>query len=65
MDIVIQSDGLVAVRDGAYSLFDKGKALEELTPIQGLKVKAGRENLDTFVRAKLTTFLITLSDFLE
>lgn len=38
MDIVIQSDGLVAVRDGAYSLFDKGKALEELTPIQGLKV---------------------------
>ena len=37
LDIVFQSDGLIAIRDGAYSLFDKGKALEELTPIQGLK----------------------------
>lgn len=39
MDIVIQLDGLIAIRDGAYSLFDKGKVLEDLTPIQGLKVR--------------------------
>ncbi|RWS16530.1 Mediator of RNA polymerase II transcription subunit 14-like protein [Dinothrombium tinctorium] len=37
VDVILQMDDLVAIRDGAYSLFDKGKVLEELTPIQGLK----------------------------
>jgi mediator of RNA polymerase II transcription subunit 14 len=37
IDVLIQSDGCVAIRDGAYSIFDKSKALEELTPIQSLK----------------------------
>lgn len=42
VDIVIQPDELVAVRDGAYCLFDKLKVLEELTPIQGLKAFLNR-----------------------
>ena len=42
IDVMIQSDGLIAIRDGAYSLFDKSKALEELTPIQSLKAFLNR-----------------------
>lgn len=38
LDIVTHPDNLIAIRDGAFSLFDKMKAMEELTPIQGLKV---------------------------
>ncbi|XP_074593418.1 mediator complex subunit 14 [Brevipalpus obovatus] len=37
VDIILSLDGLVAIRDGAFSLFDKAKVLEELSPIQGLK----------------------------
>ena len=37
VDIMILSDGLVAVRDGAFCLLDKSKVLEELSPIPGLK----------------------------
>lgn len=37
MDIVIQLDGFLAIRDGAYNLFDKTKIFEDLTPIQCLK----------------------------
>ena len=37
MDIVIQLDGFLAIRDGAFNLFDKSKVFEDLTPIQGLK----------------------------
>ena len=37
VDIVLQPDNLVSIRDGAYSLFDKAKVLEDLSPIQGLK----------------------------
>lgn len=36
IDIVIQADGLVAVRDGAISLFDKTKS-EDLSPIPSFK----------------------------
>lgn len=37
LDVHCRCDGVVAVRDGAYSLFDKSKAIEEFTPTQGLK----------------------------
>ncbi|XP_015794906.1 mediator of RNA polymerase II transcription subunit 14 [Tetranychus urticae] len=37
LDIILSVDGFVSIRDGAYSLFDKAKVLEELSPIQGLK----------------------------
>ena len=37
IDIVIQLDGFLSIRDGAYNLFDKTKIFEDLTPIQGLK----------------------------
>lgn len=38
LDIHFQTDGLVSIRDGAYSLFGKTQVLGDLTPTQGLKV---------------------------
>jgi hypothetical protein len=38
LDVVTYADNSIAIRDGAFSLFDKMKVMEELTPIQGLKV---------------------------
>lgn len=38
LDVQCRGDGLIAVRDGAYSLFDKGKPMNEFMAIQGLKV---------------------------
>uniref|UniRef100_T1J569 Mediator of RNA polymerase II transcription subunit 14 n=1 Tax=Strigamia maritima TaxID=126957 RepID=T1J569_STRMM len=37
LDVHFRAEGLVAIRDGAYSLFDKSKAIEEFTPIPSLK----------------------------
>ncbi|CAG2110071.1 unnamed protein product, partial [Medioppia subpectinata] len=37
LDVIIYSDNTIAIRDGALSLFDKVRVMEELTPIQGLK----------------------------
>lgn len=37
LDVHCRPEGLVAVRDGAYSKFDKTKAVEDFTPIQGLR----------------------------
>ncbi|XP_064456763.1 mediator of RNA polymerase II transcription subunit 14-like isoform X2 [Ornithodoros turicata] len=37
LDIHCRPEGLIAVRDGAYSKFDKTKAVEDFTPIQGLR----------------------------
>lgn len=33
IDIRIQSDGMMVVRDGSYSKFDRGKTIEDLNPI--------------------------------
>jgi len=38
LDVRLRSDGLVSIRDGAFSLFDKSKVIEEFFPTQGLKV---------------------------
>ena len=38
LDIRLQSDGQVSIRDGAFSVFDKSKVIEEFGPTQGLKV---------------------------
>lgn len=38
LDIHLQSDGQVSIRDGAFSVFDKSKVIEEFGPTQGLKV---------------------------
>ncbi|KAG1686097.1 Mediator of RNA polymerase II transcription subunit 14 [Nymphon striatum] len=37
IDIQCRGDGLIAVRDGAFSLFDKAKPVNEFMPAQGLK----------------------------
>lgn len=37
VDLYMREEGLVSVRDGAYSLFDQTKVLEELQPIPGFK----------------------------
>ncbi|KAM7302775.1 mediator of RNA polymerase II transcription subunit 14 isoform X1 [Ixodes scapularis] len=37
LDLQCRPEGMVAVRDGAYSKFDKTKAVEDFTPIQGLR----------------------------
>lgn len=37
LDVRFRCDGLVSVRDGAFSLFDKSKVIEEFFPTQGLK----------------------------
>lgn len=38
IDIYCQSRGVVAIRDGAYSLFDNSKIVEGFYPAPGLKV---------------------------
>lgn len=38
LDVHFQSEGLVSIRDGAYSLFDKSHVLGEFSLTQGLKV---------------------------
>ncbi|CAG2161554.1 unnamed protein product [Oppiella nova] len=42
LDVIIYSDNTIAIRDGAFSLFEKTKVMEELTPIQGLKAFLGK-----------------------
>lgn len=37
MEIRVRGGGLVSIRDGAYSRFDRSKVIEEFTPTQGLK----------------------------
>ncbi|XP_076370105.1 mediator complex subunit 14 isoform X1 [Tachypleus tridentatus] len=37
LDIHCKPDGLLSIQDGAFSLFDKTKVVEELMPIQGLR----------------------------
>ena len=37
VDVFLRAEGLVSVRDGAYSRFDTTKVLEELQPIPGFK----------------------------
>lgn len=39
IDIYCRSRGVVAIRDGAYSLFDNTKIVEGFYPAPGLKVK--------------------------
>ena len=39
LDIHLRAGKCVAIRDGAYSLFDSSKVVEPLTPIAGLKVE--------------------------
>lgn len=38
LDIRLQTAGQVSIRDGAFSVFDKSKVIEEFCPTQGLKV---------------------------
>ena len=38
IDLRCHGNGVVAVRDGAYSVLDTSKVVEILTPIAGLKV---------------------------
>ena len=38
IDIYCRSRGVVAIRDGAYSLFDNSKLVEGFYPAPGLKV---------------------------
>uniref|UniRef100_A0A3Q2P8V6 Mediator of RNA polymerase II transcription subunit 14 n=1 Tax=Fundulus heteroclitus TaxID=8078 RepID=A0A3Q2P8V6_FUNHE len=42
IDIYCRSRGVVAIRDGAYSLFDNSKIVEGFQPAPGLKVNGGR-----------------------
>lgn len=37
LDVQFQADGLVSLRDGAYSQFDKTTVLGDVSPTQGLK----------------------------
>ena len=37
LDIRLLADGQVSIRDGAFSVFDKSKVIEEFGPTQGLK----------------------------
>lgn len=47
LELRLRGGGLVSLRDGAYSRFDRSNVVDEFTPTQGLKV-----------RDKETTFLI-------
>lgn len=39
LEIRVRGSGLVSVRDGAYSRYDRSNVVDEFTPTQGLKVK--------------------------
>ena len=39
LDIHFQSEGLVSIRDGAYSLFDKSVCVGDFVPMQNPKVQ--------------------------
>lgn len=45
LDITFQPDGLISIRDGAYSQFDKTTVLGDFSPTQGLKVCAKKSCL--------------------
>lgn len=55
LDVILYADNTIAIRDGAFSLFDKMKVMEDLTPIQGLKVKL---IIDWFSVSRIQTFFI-------
>lgn len=40
LNVDLLQNGLIALRDGAYSSFDTSKLIEEFIQIQGLKVMA-------------------------
>jgi len=44
IDIYCRSRGVVAIRDGAYSLFDNTKIVEGFYPAPGLKVNQDRKH---------------------
>ena len=37
LEVRLRGSGLVSIRDGAYSRFDRSNVVEEFTPTQGLK----------------------------
>lgn len=39
LELRLRGGGLVSLRDGAYSRFDRSYVVDEFTPTQGLKVK--------------------------
>jgi len=39
LELRLRGAGLVTLRDGAYSRFDRVKVVEEFMPTQGLKVR--------------------------
>jgi mediator of RNA polymerase II transcription subunit 14 len=39
LELRLRGGGLVSLRDGAYSRFDRSNVVDEFTPTQGLKVK--------------------------
>jgi mediator of RNA polymerase II transcription subunit 14 len=38
LELRLRGGGLVSLRDGAYSRFDRSNVVDEFTPTQGLKV---------------------------
>lgn len=49
IDIYCRSRGVVAIRDGAYSLFDNTKIVEGFYPAPGLKVLESTDDIICFV----------------
>jgi hypothetical protein len=56
IDIKIQPDGLLAVRDGAYSKFDRNKTIEELFAIQNFETLLYKTTISTCYILKFSEF---------
>ena len=56
--IRLQSDGQVSIRDGAFSVFDKSKVIEEFGPTQGLKVNLCNLHIISFEWFKCFVFML-------
>ncbi len=50
IDIYCRSRGVVAIRDGAYSLFDNTKIVEGFYPAPGLKVGGAKKKKDSILK---------------
>lgn len=56
IDIKIQPDGMLVVRDGSYSRFDRNKTIEDLNPIHHFETLLYKNHV-------ATSFILTLKQF--
>lgn len=61
LELRLRGGGLVSLRDGAYSRFERSNVVDEFTPTQGLKV---RTQSDSFFETIEFYFETTIFDYI-